>query len=55
MNKEVSIKELIQVFRRLPEDRRQNYPGKWYKKQKEHWLGWLSEYDGLGAYRLLKI
>jgi hypothetical protein len=22
----------------------------WYTSQKEHWLGWLSEYDGLGAY-----
>jgi hypothetical protein len=22
----------------------------WYKSQKEHWLGWLSEYDGPGAY-----
>jgi hypothetical protein len=24
--------------------------GVWYTSQKEHWLGWLSEYDGLGAY-----
>ena len=23
--------------------------GVWYKSQKEHWLGWLSEYDGPGA------
>jgi hypothetical protein len=22
----------------------------WYKSQKEHWLGWLSEYNGPGAY-----
>ncbi|WOJ88322.1 hypothetical protein RZS28_10760 [Methylocapsa polymorpha] len=22
----------------------------WYRHQKEHWLGWLSEYDGPGAY-----
>jgi hypothetical protein len=22
----------------------------WYTTQKEHWLGWLSEYDGPGAY-----
>lgn len=22
----------------------------WYRSQKEHWLGWLSEYDGPGAY-----
>lgn len=24
--------------------------GVWYTTQKEHWLGWLSEYDGPGAY-----
>ncbi len=24
--------------------------GVWYKSQKEHWLGWLSEYNGPGAY-----
>jgi hypothetical protein len=24
--------------------------GVWYRSQKEHWLGWLSEYDGPGAY-----
>ena len=22
----------------------------WYNSQKEHWLGWLAEYDGPGAY-----
>jgi hypothetical protein len=25
--------------------------GVWYRSQKEHWLGWLSDYDGPGAYR----
>jgi len=24
--------------------------GVWYTSQKEHWLGWLSEYNGPGAY-----
>jgi hypothetical protein len=24
--------------------------GVWYRSQKEHWLGWLSGYDGPGAY-----
>src|ERR1700680_3404466 len=24
--------------------------GVWYRSQQEHWLGWLSEYDGPGAY-----
>jgi hypothetical protein len=22
----------------------------WYRSQKEHWLGWLAQYDGPGAY-----
>lgn len=22
----------------------------WYRSQKEHWLGWLAEYEGSGAY-----
>ena len=24
--------------------------GVWYRSQKEHWLGWLEEYDGPGFY-----
>jgi hypothetical protein len=24
--------------------------GVWYRSQKEHWSGWLSEYNGPGAY-----
>ncbi len=24
--------------------------GAWYRSQKEHWLGWLGEYGGPGAY-----
>lgn len=23
----------------------------WYKSQKEHWLGWLKDYDGPGFYK----
>ncbi|WP_205910816.1 hypothetical protein [Paroceanicella profunda] len=26
------------------------YGKAWYRHQKEHWLGWLAEYDGPGAY-----
>jgi len=26
----------------------------WYKTQKEHWLGWLSEYESPGAYGRVK-
>ncbi len=25
--------------------------GAWYNSQKQHWLGWLAEYDGPGAYQ----
>jgi len=38
-------------FERALMARRQwNAKGVWYKSQKEHWLGWLSEYDGPGFY-----
>lgn len=26
------------------------YNRAWYRSQKEHWLGWLAEYNGPGAY-----
>ena len=26
------------------------FSGAWYGSQKEHWIGWLSEYDSPGAY-----
>ncbi len=26
------------------------FSGAWYGSQKEHWMGWLSEYDAPGAY-----
>jgi hypothetical protein len=50
MSKEISIQQFIRAIKKLSPDKRQNYPGKWYKSQKEHWLGWLSQYDGPGAY-----
>jgi hypothetical protein len=50
MNKKVSIKQLFFAIYDLPSDKPKNTPGKWYKTQKEHWLGWLAEYDGPGAY-----
>jgi hypothetical protein len=34
----------------LRSDRPRGYPGKWYRTQKVHWMGWLSEYQGPGAY-----
>jgi len=39
------------AIRGLRADRPVRDPGKWYLTQKQHWLGWLSEYDGPGAYR----
>ena len=51
MPKEINLKQLIQAIQKLPSDKPQNFPGKWYRTQKEHWLGWLREYHGPGAYR----
>lgn len=50
MNKTVSISKFIRAIRQLPSDEPQIHPGKWYKTQKQHWLGWLGEYHGPGAY-----
>ncbi len=50
MSKSVSIKEFIRAIEALPSDEPHVTPGKWYRTQKEHWLGWLSEYGGPGAY-----
>lgn len=44
------IRELIAALRHLPSDEPTVQPGVWYKTQKEHWLGWLKEYDGPGYY-----
>ncbi len=49
MEKQVTIAEFIKIIRCLPEDDPVNNPRKWYKTQKEHWLGWLGEYKGPGA------
>lgn len=46
----ISIGQFIRTIRRLPSDEPKNDPRKWYKTQKQHWLGWLSEYKGPGAY-----
>lgn len=46
----VSIPQFIRAIRALPSDKPKVTPGKWYTTQKEHWLGWLSEYGGPGAY-----
>jgi hypothetical protein len=46
----VSIAKFIRAIRALPSGKPQDTPGKWYKTQKEHWLGWLGAYHGPGAY-----
>ncbi|MBI2863397.1 MAG: hypothetical protein HYX94_02390 [Chloroflexi bacterium] len=50
MKRPISIAEFISVIRRLPPDEPHPDPRVWYKTQKEHWLGWLEDYDGPGAY-----
>lgn len=50
MRNSVSVKKFIQAIEKLPSDEPQITPGRWYKTQKEHWLGWLREYHGPGAY-----
>ena len=50
MSKTVSINQFIQAIQKLPSDKPRNTPKKWYSTQREHWLGWLNEYSGPGAY-----
>lgn len=45
-----SVRALRRAIAILPSDRPQVTPGKWYRSQHEHWLGWLRDYDGPGAY-----
>lgn len=50
MEKSITIVQLIRKIRKLKADKTYIDPNKWYRTQKEHWLGWLGEYDGPGAY-----
>ncbi len=45
-----SIEALLEAIRNLPADQPVHTPRKWYLTQKEHWIGWLSDYSGPGAY-----
>lgn len=47
--KSVSIKSFITAIERLPADPPVESDA-WYLTQKEHWLGWLSQYHGPGYY-----
>lgn len=46
----VSIAQFIRAIDRLPADPPQPRPGIWYTTQKQHWLGWLGQYNTPGAY-----
>ncbi len=46
----VRVRDFLIAISRLPEDRPVRNPKKWYMTQKEHWIGWLFEYNGPGAY-----
>lgn len=48
--RQISIKEFINAIKPLPEDEKKQREGIWYLSQKEHWLGWLGDYLGPGAY-----
>jgi hypothetical protein len=50
MRKPISIGRFIKAVQALPSDEPRVYQKKWYTTQKEHWLGWLREYHGPGAY-----
>jgi hypothetical protein len=50
MEKEISIAQFIQAIQHLPPDKPIVNSHVWYQTQHEHWLGWLGEYDGPGAY-----
>ena len=47
---EMTIRKFVLRIQALPADDFDAHSGVWYHTQKEHWLGWLSEYDGPGAY-----
>jgi hypothetical protein len=50
MNDSLDIRDLLVAISRMPEDRRVR-SSNWYESQKEHWIGWLLDYEGPGAYR----
>lgn len=46
----VTIRQFMAAIERGRSDRPVIDPDKWYLTQKEHWLGWLDEYNRAGAY-----
>ncbi len=50
MQASITIRDLLAIIRTLPSDSPVKDPTKWYLTQKQHWIGWLSDYGGPGAY-----
>jgi len=50
MEREISIAEFTKAINRLPSDEPVSNPRIWYTTQKQHWLGWLGDYESPGAY-----
>ncbi len=50
MEESVSAKEFREKIRYLPKDEPKTCEGVWYRSQNQHWMGWLRDYDGPGAY-----
>jgi len=46
----ISVPALRRAIQKLPAGKPLKRPGVWYLTQKEHWLGWLGEYNTKGAY-----
>jgi hypothetical protein len=49
-DEDLCIAQFRRAIRRLPSDKPVDNPDVWYKTQKDHWLGWLKEYNRPGAY-----
>jgi hypothetical protein len=49
MSDSLDIRDLLVAISRMPEGRRTRGE-MWYESQKEHWIGWLLDYQGGGAY-----
>lgn len=50
MERKITIAQFISAIERLPSDEPIIDPRIWYTTQKEHWLGWLGDYQSPGAY-----
>ncbi len=50
MSDSLDIRDLLVAISRMAEGRRVRSDSTWYESQKEHWIGWLLDYQGGGAY-----